>query len=438
MIKTSIELQDLRRKIYIKAKAEKQWRFWGLYVHVCKIETLREAYKLAKHNKGAPGIDGVTFEMIELAGVEQFLENIQTELQARTYYPERKRVKVIPKDNGNKVRKLSIPTIKDRVVEGALKLILEPIFEADFQPGSYGYRPKRTAAAAIEKVTVAAIKEKTRVIDVDLRSYFDTIAHLELFNKIAERVNDKDVMKLLKLIVKAGGKRGISQGGPLSPHLSNIYLNEVDKMLERAKEVSKLRDGYDHIEYVRWADDLIILIDGYRKWQWLERAINIRLRQELLKIKVELNEEKTKTVDLKNGETFSFLGFDFRRAKTKQGKIGIQKTPRMRARTALLAKLKEIFRKFISQPVDRITYLINPILRGWINYFRIGNSSRCFGYVRDWVEKKVRRHLMKSRGLKGFGWERWSRRDLYEKMGLYNDYQIRYYRPLKAITADRS
>ncbi|WP_341794364.1 reverse transcriptase domain-containing protein [Rickettsia endosymbiont of Rhinocyllus conicus] len=252
MIKTSIELQDLRRKIYIKAKAEKQWRFWGLYVHVCKIETLREAYKLAKHNKGAPGIDGVTFEMIELAGVEQFLENIQTELQARTYYPERKRVKVIPKDNGNKVRKLSIPTIKDRVVEGALKLILEPIFEADFQPGSYGYRPKRTAAAAIEKVTVAAIKEKTRVIDVDLRSYFDTIAHLELFNKIAERVNDKDVMKLLKLIVKAGGKRGISQGGPLSPHLSNIYLNEVDKMLERAKEVSmSLSNKKGPLNYVK-------------------------------------------------------------------------------------------------------------------------------------------------------------------------------------------
>jgi RNA-directed DNA polymerase len=265
MIKAPVKLQELRRKIYIKAKAEKECRFWGLYVHVCKLETLNEAYKLAKQNKGAPGIDGITFEMIEAAGVRQFLENIQTELTAKTYYPEKKRVKAIPKDNG-KTRKLLIPTIKDRVVEGALKLILEPIFEADFQPGSYGYRPKRTAAAAIEKITVAAIKEKTRVIDIDLRAYFDTIAHAELFRKIAERVNDEDVMRLLKLIVKAGGKKGIAQGGPLSPLLSNVYLNEVDKMLERAKEVSKQSDGYEHIEYVRWADDLVILIDGFKKW----------------------------------------------------------------------------------------------------------------------------------------------------------------------------
>lgn len=404
-----------------------------LYVHVCKTETLQEAYKLAKQNKGAPRIDGVTFEMIELEGADQFLESIQAELKAKTYYPTRRMVKAIPKDNG-KTRKLSIPTIKDRVVEGALKLILEPIFEADFQPGSYGYRPKRTAAEAIEKVTVAAIKEKTRVIDVDLRSYFDTIAHAELFKKVAERVQDRDIMRLLKLIAKAGGRQGISQGGPLSPLLRNIYLNEVDKMLERAKELSKKSDGYDHMEYVRWADDLIILIDGYRKWRWLEQAIHLRLRQELSKIKVELNEEKTKTVDLREGETFSFLGFDFRRVITRQGRIGIQKTPRMKARTALLRKLKEIFRRHVSQPVDRVIYLINPVLRGWINYFRIGNSSRCFGYVRDWVEKKIRRHLMKSRRWKGFGWNRWSRSRLYE-MGLYKDYQIRYHRSLKASPA---
>jgi RNA-directed DNA polymerase len=436
MIKAPIELQDLRRKLYIKAKAESEWRFWGLYVHVCKIETLKESYRLSKKNQGAPGIDGVTFEMIEAAGVDQFLENIQTELKAKTYYPERKRVKAIPKDKG-KTRILSIPTIKDRVVEGALKLILEPIFEADFQPGSYGYRPKRTAAEATEKITVAAVKEKTRVIDIDLRSYFDTIAHAELFKKVAKRVNDRDVMRLVKLIVKAGGKKGIAQGGPLSPLLSNIYLNEVDKMLERAKEWSKERDGFYHVEYVRWADDLVILVDGYEKWRWLEQAIQKRLRQELLKIKVELNEEKTKTVDLREGKTFSFLGFDFRRVKTKQGKIGIQKTPRMKARTTILRKLKEILRRHISQPVDRVIYLINPVIRGWVNYFRIGNSSRCFGYVRDWIEKKIRRHLMKSRRWKGFGWERWSRRQLYEEMGLYKDYQIRYYSPLKASPADR-
>lgn len=429
MIKEPIRLQDLRRTLYIKAKAEPEWRFWGLYVHVCKLETLREAYDMAKSNKGAPGIDGVTFEMIEASGVDQFLENIGRELKSKTYLPKKKKIVEIPKGQG-KTRKLSIPTIKDRVVEGALKLILEPIFEADFQPGSYGYRPKRTAAQAIEAVTVAAIKLKTRVIDIDLRAYFDTIGHQELFKKIAQRVNDKDIMRLLKLILKAGGKKGVAQGGPLSPLLSNIYLNEVDRMLERAKEVSRREDGYEHIEYVRWADDLIILIDGFRKWKWLERAINIRLRQELSKLKVELNEEKTRTVDLTHGETFSFLGFDFRQTKTLKGKIGIRKTPRMRARTRLLRNLKEVFRRYVSQKVSKVISLINPMVRGWANYFRIGNSSRCFGYVKDWIEKKLRRHLMRARKRNGFGWRRWSRSKLYDEMGLYNDYQIRQYRPL--------
>ena len=278
MIKTPIKLQDLRRKIYIKAKAEKQWRFWGLYVHLCKIETLRESYKFAKQNKGSPGVDGITFEMIEESGVEQFLENIQEELKNQTYYPNKKRIKEIPKGR-NKVRKLSIPTIKDRVVEGALKLILEPIFEADFQPGSCGYRPKRTAAEAIARVEQAVLKGNTKVIDVDLSAYFDTIAHAQLFKKVAERVNDRDVMRLLKLIVKASGKRGIGQGSSLSPLLSNIYLNEVDRMLEKAKEVSKASNGCDRMEYARWADDIIILVNDHRKWEWLERAIHIRLRK---------------------------------------------------------------------------------------------------------------------------------------------------------------
>lgn len=160
MTEASISLQDLRRRIYIKAKSEPKWRFWGLYIHVCKAETLEEAYRLAKENNGAPGIDGITFEDIELSGVEEFLHNVQEALITQTYQPMPNRKKEIPK-SGGKVRTLGIPTIRDRVVQGALKLILEPIFEADFQDGSYGYRPKRTPQEAVERVSVAILQEKT-------------------------------------------------------------------------------------------------------------------------------------------------------------------------------------------------------------------------------------------------------------------------------------
>src|SRR6201982_1507620 len=171
MTKASIDLQDLRRRLYVKAKAEPSWRFWGLYVHVCKMETLRAAYEMAKQNDGAPGIDGVTFEAIEAQGVDALLEQLRDELTGRTYQPLPARKHEIPKDGG-KVRVLSIPAIRDRVVQGALKLILEPVFEADFQPGSYGYRPKRTAHGAIKRVAEAIVQRKTRVLDFDLRAYF--------------------------------------------------------------------------------------------------------------------------------------------------------------------------------------------------------------------------------------------------------------------------
>ena len=174
MIKTPISLQDLRRSLYIKAKAEPTWRFWGLYVHVCKMETLQEAYQMAKSNNGAPGTDGVTFEAIEESGAESFLKQIQDELVQETYQPMRVRKKEIPKDGGTKVRVLSIPAIRDRVVQGALKLILEPIFEADFQSGSYGYRRKRTAHEAVLQVDKAIMEGKTRIIDLDLRAYLDS------------------------------------------------------------------------------------------------------------------------------------------------------------------------------------------------------------------------------------------------------------------------
>jgi RNA-directed DNA polymerase len=426
MIKASVSLQDLRRRMYAKAKADKSCRFWGLYVHVCKMETLREAYRMAKQNKGAPGIDGVTFEAIEEAGVETFLRRIRDELVSGTYRPVRNRRKEISK-GGGKVRVLGIPTIRDRVVQGALKLILEPIFEADFQEGSYGYRPKRSPHQAVQRVARAVVEYKTRVWDVDLKEYFDNVRHDILLKKVAERVDDQRVMRLLKLILKASGKRGVPQGGVISPLLANLYLNRVDEMLERAKKVTR-QGRYTYIEYARFADDLVILVDAYRRWDWLVKAVYRRLLEELAELDLKVNEEKTRLVDLTRDESFGFLGFDFRRVRTLRGKWGVRITPKMRARTALLRKLKEIFRRFRSQGMNRVIELINPILRGWVNYFRIGHSSQCFDYVRDWVERKIRRHLMRARKRKGFGWNRWSREWLYQNLGLYRDYGVRYCR----------
>ena len=189
MTKASIDLQDLRRRIYVKAKAEPSWRFWGLYVHVCKMETLRAAYEIAKQNDSAPGVDGVTLEAIEAQGGEALLEQLRDELTARTYTPLPTRRQEIPKDGGS-VRVLSIPAIRDRVLQGALKLILEPVFEADFQPGSFGYRPKQTAHEAIKRVAEAIVQRKTRVLDFDLRAYFDNVRHDRLLEKVAQRVED--------------------------------------------------------------------------------------------------------------------------------------------------------------------------------------------------------------------------------------------------------
>jgi RNA-directed DNA polymerase len=431
MIKPPIDLQDLRRRIYVKAKAEPSWRFWGLYVHVCKRETLTEAYWLAKKNNGAPGIDGVTFEAIEAGGVDIFLEQIRDELVQGTYRPLRNRKQAIPKDGG-KVRVLSIPAIRDRVVQGALKLILEPVFEADFQDGSFGYRPKRTAHEAVHRVADAIVRYKTRVIDIDLKAYFDNVRHQPLLAKVAARVNDADVLRLLKMILKASGKTGVPQGGVISPLLSNLYLNEVDRMLERAKEVTR-RGKYTYVEYARYADDLVILVDAFPQHDWLLKAVAKRLREELAKLGVEVNEEKSRVVDLAKGESFGFLGFEFRRIRSLGGVWRAQYAPKLKKRTALLQKLKEIFRRFQSEPVARVIQRINPILRGWVNYFAVGHSSRCFSFVRDWVEKKMRRHLMRARQRRGFGWRRWSKRWLYEGLGLFNGYRVRRYVPrLKA------
>ena len=423
MIKASIDLQDLRRSLYVKAKAEPSWRFWGLYVHVCKRETLRAAYEVAKRNDGAPGTDGVTFEAIEARGTEAFLDQIRGELVARSYAPLPARRQEIPKDGG-KVRVLSIPAIRDRVVQGALKLILEPIFEADFQPGSFGYRPMKTARDAIKRVADAIVHRKTRVLDFDLRSYFDNVRHDRLLGKVAKRVDDADIMRLVKVILKASGKNGVPQGGVISPLLSNLYLDEVDRMLERAKEVTR-QGRFTYIEYARFADDLVILIDAHTRHDWLIGAVEKRLREEFDKLQVEINDEKSSIVDLSRGESFGFLGFDFRYLRGLSGKWRPHYTPTLKKRTALVRALKEVFRRHRSQPIDRVISLINPVIRGWVNYFAVGHSSECFSFIKDWVEKKVRRHMAQARKRQGFGWKRWDRRWLYDTLKLFDGYRVR-------------
>jgi len=420
----SIGVQDLRRRLYAKAKSDPTWRFWGLYVHVCKPETLREAYAVAKANDGAPGSDGVTFEAIETAGVESFLGQLRDELVSGSYRPRPTRTHAIPK-RGAGERILQIPCIRDRVVQGAFKLILEPIFEADFQPGSYGYRPKRTAHQAVARVAEAIAHYKTRAIDLDLHNYFDNVQHHQLLTMVAKRVSDPAVLRLLKLILEATGRKGLPQGGPLSPLLSNIYLTPVDRMLERAQETTR-HGPYRHVTYARWADDLVILVDQYRRHDWLLDAVARRVREELMKLGIPVNEGKSRLVDLARGEAFTFLGFEFRWVCGRRGVRRPLYTPARYKCVELRHKLREVFRCRRSHPVKSVICEVNSILAGWLAYFRIGHASREFTSIRDWVEKKVRRHLERAGTRPGFGWKRWSRQWLYQELGLYEDYSLRH------------
>ncbi len=430
MTKASISLQELRRKIYRKAKTEKHWRVWGLYCHVCKTETLQEAYRLAKANKGAPGIDGKSFDDIEAEGIEGFLEGIRQELLNRTYRPLPNRRVEIPKGNG-KTRTLGIPTVRDRVVQGALKLILEPIYEADFKDCSYGYRPKRHAHQAIDRVTKGILHGLSRVVDVDLSGYFDNIRHHILLEKIARRVQDDEIMRLIKLILKANGKKGVPQGGIVSPLLSNLYLNEVDEMMERAREVTR-RNGYHNLDFIRSADDMVILVHGHPNENWLLQKVQKRLKEELDKLQVQMNMEKTKVVNLRERSHFSFLGFDIRLNKNRGGKSYVSKTPRKKKRQEIGKRVKSALKANWNKPMKEVIQAVNAVIRGWVNYFRIGNSNSTFNKVRNDMEKKVRKFVMRRKKLKGFGWKKWSREDIYEKWGLYNDYRIQYIHP-KAV-----
>jgi RNA-directed DNA polymerase len=260
------------------------------------------------------------------------------------------------------------------------------------------------------------------------------VQHSLLLEKVARRVRDDAVMHLLKMILKATGKKGVPQGGVISPLLSNLYLNEVDRMLEKAVHTTR-RGKSTNVQYARFADDMVILIDAERRSDWLVKAVDRRLREEFAKLRVAINEDKSRMVDLRKEESFTFLGFQYRRILSLRRKWRPHYGPTLKKRTALFEKLREIFRQQVSWPVENVIAKINPILRGWVNYFRVGHSSSCFSMVKQWVERKVRQHLMRARGRQGFGWQRWSSKWLYDRLGLFNDYQLRRWSAAKVAPA---
>jgi RNA-directed DNA polymerase len=278
-------------------------------------------------------------------------------------------------------------------------------------------RPGRAAQEAVERVANAIVRDNTRALDSDLQAYFDTIRQDGLLAKVAQRIADPDVMRVLQVILKATGTQGVAQGDVIAPLRSNLSLTEVDRMLERAKAVTR-RGTYTYLEYARFADDIVIVIDASPPHDWLLEAVGKRLREAWALLHVTLNDAKSRLVDLAKGESFGLLGFDVRRVRTHAGTWRAHYAPQMKQRPALLRKLKAIFRRYQSQPIDRVISLVNPILRGWVASCAIGDAGRCFGSVRDWVEKKMRRHLMRARKRTGFGWKRWRRRWLYDTLGV--------------------
>jgi RNA-directed DNA polymerase len=429
MIKPTINLQELQARIGHRAKSAPAHRFWGLFVHITKVEVLEYAYLEAKGNRGAPGSDGVTFENIEHTGRDAFLREIAAELRAGTYKSLPYRKVEIPKDNG-KARTLSIAAIRDRVVQGAVKAILEPIFEADFLDCSFGARPGRRAHEAIEVTRKALLQRKHYVADVDLSAFFDNIVHTTLLARVARRIQDPQMLAMLKWFLKGAGKRGVPQGSPLSPLLANLALDDLDHALER---------GQGFITYVRYLDDMVVLAHNTPKGRlWVNRAL-IRIKQEADAVGVKVNEEKTRVVCMTEAKaSFAFLGFELRwKRSPKTGKWYPDASPRRKKVIAVQAQIREVLNRSSHLEVVAAVARINPILRGWANYFRTGNSSRAFDKVREYVERRVRRFAAKQRQRRGFGWKRWSSKDVYQEWGLYKDYKIRYYAPAKVSAASQ-
>jgi RNA-directed DNA polymerase len=381
---TPSKIRELQNKLYRKAKNEPGYRFYMLYDKIWREDILGHAYALARANKGAAGVDGQTFEQIESAGLEEWLSGIRQELRNKTYQPQPVRRVMIPKPGGGE-RPLGIPTIRDRVVQTAAKLVLEPIFEADLEPSAYGYRPKRSAQDAIRKVHKLVCEGYTDVVDADLSKYFDTIPHCELMQCVAQRIVDRDVLRLIKMWLQApveerdeNGKRrltggkdrhcGTPQGGVASPMLANLYMNRLLKGWRNTKR----GEQFDaHI--VNYADDFVILSRGKAA-----EALNWT-RQVVTRMGVTLNEAKT-SIKQARKESFNFLGYTFGPHRyRKDGHWYLGASPSKKAVTRIKDKVGDLLKPGNTGPWPEVRGRLNQVLRGWSAYFRYGLGRRRIG-----------------------------------------------------------